>query len=171
MLPDRGTNFLSKLVEEVCTITSSYHPQIDGLVERFILTLCWSLSMYVAKNQKDWGNFIPLIICASNFDFRTINDSPFYCLYGREPRLPVDFIFLPPAADDLSTSGLDHQKRIVENVELTQNLARENIQCSQQKMKEYYDRNSSQPLFEIGQRVWVNYTPKDKGGSIRETVV
>ena len=30
-------------------------------------------------------------------------------------------------------------------------------------MKEYYDRNSSQPLFEIGQRVWV-YTPTTKKG-------
>ena len=63
------------------------------------------------------------------------------------------------AADYLSASVLDHRKRIVEKVELAQNLARENIQRSQQKMKEYYDRNTSQPLFEIGQRVCV-YTPK-----------
>ena len=48
-------------------------------------------------------------------------------------------------------------------MELAQNLARENIQRSQQKMKEYYDCNASQPLFEIGQRVWV-YTPKTKKG-------
>ena len=40
LLSDRGTNFLSKLVAEVCKIfqiqkvnTSSYHPQTDGLVE------------------------------------------------------------------------------------------------------------------------------------------
>ena len=44
---DRGTNFLSKLVAEVCNIfqiqkvnISSYHPQTDGLVERFNSTLC-----------------------------------------------------------------------------------------------------------------------------------
>ena len=42
LLSDRGTNFLSKLVAEVCKIfqiqkvnTSSYHPQTDVLVERF----------------------------------------------------------------------------------------------------------------------------------------
>ena len=66
--------------------------------------------------------------------------------------------------DSLSTSVLDHRKRVVEKIELAQNLARENIQRPQQKMKEYYDRNASQPLFEIGQRVWV-YTPKAKKGS------
>ena len=84
-------------------------------------------------------------------------------MHGREPRLPVDVKFLPPAADDLSTSALDHRKRVVEKVEFAQNLARENIRRSQQKMKEYYDRNACQPLFEIGQRVWV-YTPKTKKG-------
>ena len=92
-----------------------------------------------------------------------IGDSPFYFLYGREPRLPVDLKFLPPAADVLPNSVLDHRKRVVQKVELAQNLARENIQRSQQKMKEYYDRNASQPLFEIGQRVWV-YTLKTKKG-------
>ena len=40
-LSDRGTNFLSTIVAEVCKIfqiqkvnTSSYHPQTDGLVDR-----------------------------------------------------------------------------------------------------------------------------------------
>ena len=52
LLSDRGTNFLSTLVAEVCKIfqihkvnTSSYHPQTDGLVERFNSTLCQSLAM------------------------------------------------------------------------------------------------------------------------------
>ena len=49
---------------------------------------------------------------------------------------------------------------------MAQNLARESIQRSQQKMKEYYDRNVNQPLFEIGQRVWV-YTPKKKKGLLK----
>ena len=47
LLSDRGTNFLSTVIAEVCKIfqiqkvnTSSYHPQTDGLVERFNSTLC-----------------------------------------------------------------------------------------------------------------------------------
>ena len=120
--------------------------------------------MYVAKNQKVWDNFISLILFAHRTSIsEAIGDCPFYCLYGREPRLPVDVKFLPPAADELSTSVLDHRKRIVEKVELARNVARENIQRSQQKMEEYYYRNASQRLFEIGQHVWV-YTPKTKKG-------
>ena len=42
--------------------------------------------------------------------------------------------------DDLGTSVLEHRKRVVEKVELAQNLARENLQPAQQKMKDYYDQ-------------------------------
>ena len=98
-------------------------------------------------------------------------DSPFYVLYGREPRLPIarpiDVKYLPPAADDLSTSVLDYRKRTVENVELAQNLARENIQRPQQKMKDYYDQKTKQPVFEVGQRFWV-YTPRTRKGLFKK---
>ena len=171
LLSDRGTNFLSKVVAEVCKIfqiqkvnTSSYHPQTDGLVERFNSTLCQSLSMYVSKNQQDWDEFIPLVLFAHRTSvLDAIGDSPFYVLYGREPRLPIDVKYLPPAADDLSTSVLDYRKRIVEKVELAQNLARENLQRAQQKMKDYYDQKTKEPVFEVGQRVWV-YTPRTRKG-------
>ena len=75
--------------------------------------------MYVAKNQKDWDDFISLILFAHRTSIsEAIGDSLFYCLYAREPRLHADVRFLPPAADDLSTSVLDHRKRIVKKVEL-----------------------------------------------------
>ena len=160
LLSDRGTNCLSKVVPEVCKIfqiqkvnTSSYHPQTDGLVERFNSTLCQSLSMYVSKNQKDWDEFIPLILFAHRTSvLDAIGDSPFYVLYGREPRLPIDIKYLPPAADDLNTV-LDYRKRVVEKVELAQKLARENLQRAQQKMNGYYDQKTKEPVFEVGQRV------------------
>ena len=85
------------------------------------------MSKYVSKNQKDWDEFIPRILFAHRTSvLDAIGDSPFYVIYGREPRLPIDVKYLPPAADDLSTSVLDYQ-----------NLARQNIQRAQQKMKDY----------------------------------
>lgn len=47
--------------------------------------------------------------------------------------------------------------------EVSENIARENIQKAQQKMKTYYDKNSKEPDYIIGQKVWV-YTPKTKKG-------
>ena len=99
LLSDRGSNFLSRLVAEVCKIfqihkanTSSYHPQTDGLVERFNSTLCQSLSMCVAKYLKDWEGYVPLILFAHRTSVSdAIGDSPFYVLYGREPRKATCF--------------------------------------------------------------------------------
>ena len=89
--------------------------------------------MYVSKNQKDWDEFRPLVLFAHRTSvLDAIGDFPFYVLYGREPRLPID-VNLPPAPDDLSTSVLDYRKRVVEKVELAQNLARENLQRAQNK--------------------------------------
>ena len=120
--------------------------------------------MYVSKNQKDWDEFIPLILFAYKTSvLDATGDSPFYVFYGREPHLPIDVKYLRPAADDLSTSVLDYRKRVVEKVELAQNLARENLQHAQQKMKDYYDQKTKEPVFEVGQRVWV-YTPRTRKG-------
>eukprot|EP00795_Rhopilema_esculentum_P001289 gene1289-biopygen9980 len=54
LLSDRGSNFLAAVVKETCrlmntrrTHTTAYHPQTDGLVERFNGTLAEGLSMYL----------------------------------------------------------------------------------------------------------------------------
>lgn len=46
LLSDRGTNFLSKLIREVCLLvnTTAFHPQCDGLTERFNQTMVHTLS-------------------------------------------------------------------------------------------------------------------------------
>ena len=95
--------------------------------------------MYVSQNQKDWDLFIPAALLA----FRTspsesTGETPFYLLYGREPRLPMDVSLLPPV--DPASSIVEHRRRIVRQIEQAQTMARENIQRAQQKMKTYYDR-------------------------------
>ena len=72
--------------------------------------------------------------------------------------MPRDVKYLPPVAGDLGTSVLDYRKRVVEKVELAQNLQR-----AQQEMKDYYDQKAKEPVFEVGQRVWV-YTPRTRKG-------
>ena len=63
-------------------------------------------------------------------------ESPFFLLYGRQPRLPKDVSMLPPR--DISASIADHCARVVENIEVAQRIDKENIQCAQQRMKDYH---------------------------------
>lgn len=56
---DQGRQFISKLFMEMCKLlqieknrTTPYHPESDGMVERFMKTLCVMLSAYVEDNHK-----------------------------------------------------------------------------------------------------------------------
>ena len=66
LLTDRGTDFLSDLLKGINDYfgilklnTTPYHPQTDGLVERFNGTLTNMLASYVNSSQTDWDVQIP----------------------------------------------------------------------------------------------------------------
>ena len=169
LLSDRGKNFLSKLMLEICAIvntkkinTTAYRPQTDGLVERFNATLAQSLSMFVSDHQKDWDLFLHGILLAYRTSpSATTGDTPFYLLYGREPLLPPDVSLLPPTTLPATLSS--YRSSIVQNIALAQKLAIENTQKTQQHMKTTYDKNSKSTSFEVGQKVWV-FNPKRTTG-------
>lgn len=69
LLSDRGKAFLSQLLQEVCQVmgvkkvnTTAYHPQTDGLVERFNRTLTNMLDKRVERNGSDWDAHFPYVL-------------------------------------------------------------------------------------------------------------
>ena len=104
LLSDRGANFLSSLIQDVCKYldikkvnTSGYHPQTDGLVERFNSTLINMLSKCAEKNGKDWDKQLPYVLFAYRATIQeSTKESPFYLLYGRDPRLPSECALTVP---------------------------------------------------------------------------
>ena len=97
LLSDRGPNFLSDLMQEVCSLlgikkinTSGYHPQTDGLIERFNRTL-------ITKHGRDWDTRLPYLLFAYRVTVQeSTRESPFYLLYGRDPRLPTETALTQP---------------------------------------------------------------------------
>lgn len=68
---DQGRNFESSLFKEMCqllnihkTRTTPYHPQSDGMVERFNRTLLAMLSLFVEENQMNWDALLPYVMLA-----------------------------------------------------------------------------------------------------------
>ena len=68
---DQGRNFESKLMADVCglldikkTRTTAYHPQSDGMVERFNQTSEAQLSKFADHSQRDWDQHIPFLLMA-----------------------------------------------------------------------------------------------------------
>ncbi|KZR96321.1 Uncharacterized protein APZ42_009409 [Daphnia magna] len=61
--------------------TTAYHPQTDGLVERFNRTLCDMLACYVVDEPEKWDRYLPFVTFAYNTSKQaTLKDSPFYLL-------------------------------------------------------------------------------------------
>ena len=98
LLSDRGPNFLSSLVEKFCQLlgtskvnTSGYHPQCNGLVEKFNSTLINMLAKSVGKHGSDWDKDLPYVLFAYRVAVQdSTKSSPFYLLYGQHPRVPTD---------------------------------------------------------------------------------
>ena len=98
ILTDQGSNFQSQLLRELYRLlhvdairTSPYHPQTDGLVERFNQTLKAMLKRTASEEGKDWDKLIPFLL----FAYREVPQestgySPFELLYGRDVRGPLD---------------------------------------------------------------------------------
>ena len=102
LLSDRGPSFLSKLFLGVCSLlgtkkvnTSAYHPQTDGLVERFNRTLIDMLAKRVGVQERD--EQLPYVLFAYRSTLQTsTRESPFRLLYGRDPQLPSEIMLYPP---------------------------------------------------------------------------
>ena len=87
--------------------------------------------------------------------------SPFFLLYGREMRLPIDTLLQPK--DHLNQDCKIHLGRILQNLEVCRKLAGENIKAAQDKYKYQHDKRSQLPSFQPAQRVWLYCTKVPPG--------
>ena len=118
---DQGRQFESKLIESLCVLygikksrTTAHHPAGNGQCERFNKTLIRMLSMLPEKEKKRWPSHLSAVTEAyNNTPHCTTGTSPYYLMFGREPRLPVDDLFgdLTYKSDGPSSSVEDYVQR------------------------------------------------------------
>ncbi len=169
LLSDQGTNFLSKLVAEVCELfqtrkvnTTPYHPSTDGLVERFNRTLLAMLACFVSSHQRDWDRFVPLVLFAYRCSAQaSVGDSPFFLIYGRDPIVPIDVSLIsePRVYQEIE----DYRADISLALQEAWKLARQHLTQAQHRQKRYYDQTVRNYIFSVGDRVWL-HTPATKKG-------
>ena len=170
LLSDRGANFLSDIIAETCKVlgmkkinTSGYHPQTDGLVEKFNSTLINMLAKGVEGRAQDWDRILPYALFAYRSSVQdSTRETPFYLLYGRDPRLPTQTALDQPRTEYLVDMD-DYRTELVSNLSSAWKAANENVGIAQSKQKKYYDLHSKDPKYRVGDRVMV-YMPKDVSG-------
>ncbi|UYV62216.1 hypothetical protein LAZ67_1008247, partial [Cordylochernes scorpioides] len=169
MISDRGSQFTSNLVKEITKIcqiqhclTTSYHPQTNGLTERLNRTLINMISMYVNVDQRNWDEILPFITHAYNTTIQeTTKYSPFFLLYGREPVSILDDtnIFIEPDSEDYD----EYVSKLMEKIVRTRDIVKVNTEKSQAKMINYYNQKHRQTGYEPGDLVAL-WTPIRKPG-------
>ena len=168
LLSDLGSNFISELIRETCKLlgieriyTSPYHPQTDGLLEKFHSTLGKNLAMYVSRDHRDWDLVLRRVLYGYNTSICIDSKqySPFFLMFGREPYCPLDTIL--PTLHEVP----NNIKEYVLLLSHARETSKMNVTESQEKIKKKYDESSSYDPLEPGELVWIFFPEINVGGS------
>uniref|UniRef100_A0A3Q1GC55 Gypsy retrotransposon integrase-like protein 1 n=1 Tax=Acanthochromis polyacanthus TaxID=80966 RepID=A0A3Q1GC55_9TELE len=162
ILTDQGTNFLSNTLRQVYRLlgirgirTTPYHPQTDGLVERYNRTLKSMLKKFISSNAKDWDKWLPYLL----FAYREVPQastgfSPFELLYGRQVRGPLDVLQETwVGSQEKRTSVLTYVLQMREKMEQTTRLVKKHMEKAQRCQRTWYDQAARERSFSPGQQV------------------
>lgn len=143
-MSDQGREFCKQEIDrlEACTdfkhrVTRAYHPQSNGLDERFNQTFKTSL---VDENQINWDELIEDVL----FAYKTSRQAstkytPFFLMRGREARLPSDIHLSVSQENDAQNSDAqDIDKKVKQLIDMSEKAhisALSNIRNAQEKKK------------------------------------
>ena len=159
---DQGRDFESRIISELCkmggitkTRTTPYHPQ-GNPVERYNRTLLDMLGTLNDSQKSEWRKYVKPMTHAYNCRIsESTGYSPYYLMFGRHPRLPVDVLFgLDPDCCRIANptkyvSDLRHRLKYAFG------LAQKSVRKGQDKNKRLYDNRAHATALEEGDRVLV----------------
>ena len=123
--------------------TLPYRPQSNGMVERMNRVILQQLSCLIGDDISRWDDMLPLVMSAYRACVHNSTGvSPYYMVYGEEMRMPADIKY------GVDEHGLDFPCRVSYMEGIRKNLrraweyARQQLQLTAVRQKEYYDRHA-----------------------------
>ena len=163
LVSDQGKAFTGHVITHLCELygvqklrTSPYHTQTNGQVERMNQTIIRMIGKLEEDKKACWSEHLPELLMAYNATHSTvIGYSPYYLLFGRRPRIPVDYLF-PTLCDSphqtkMEVSVAAMQKRLKEAFAVARCLTSEEAA----KQCRYYDRKAGAVALQPGDIVMV----------------
>ena len=135
--------------------TTAYHPQTDGLIERFNKTLKTMVRKYATESGKEWDKLLPYLL----FAYREVPQSstefsPFELLYGRSVWGPLDVLRETWEAGEKSEeSVVSYVLAMQERLEKMTEHVKENLGKAQTQQKKWYDKQAQMRTFKSGDQV------------------
>ena len=168
---DQGRQFESDLIKHICKIlnvhktrTSPYHPQCDGLVERFNRTLLHMLATTTREHPFDWEDQIRKVCMAYNTSVQASTGyTPFFLMFGRQARLPIDLMYGTGSHSEMPVS--EYAAQLKQSLEDAYRLVRAKLAVSHERRQVQYDKRIHGKPFKEGDLVWLHSTVVPKGQS------
>lgn len=136
------------------TRTTAYHPQGDGLVERFNRTLLAMLATCAQQHPSTWETHLQKVCFAYNSsEHPSTGYSPFYLMFRREARLPVELMFGPSPTDDLPPPS--YAKELQSLLCSAYERVRNHLNVSHRHQKLLYDKRVHGKPYQTGDFVWL----------------
>ena len=163
LVSDQGKAFTGHIITHLCDLygvqklrTSPYHAQTNGQVERMNQTIIRMIGKLEEDKKACWSKHLPELLLAYNATCSAVTGySPYYLLFGRRSRIPVDYLF--PTLHDLphqtkmEVSVVAMQKRLKEAFAVARCLTSEEAA----KQCRYYDRKAGAVALQPGDVVMI----------------
>ena len=172
---DQGKEFennLFKQLEKLSGVghsrTTPYHPQGNGTVEHMNRTLLGMLRSLPETHKSHWKNHVVKLVHAYNCTRHdSTGYSPFFLLFGRSPRLPIDLAFNLKEKDE-PTSYPQYVAKWRMAMHEAYTKASTAAKINKQRGKKHYDSKVRSSVLEPGDRVLVhNLSPTGGPGKLR----
>ncbi|CAF2061710.1 unnamed protein product [Rotaria magnacalcarata] len=157
ILSDQGSHFQNQLMGNIKKLigynhiySTPYHPQTNGVVERFNATFVPQISKLQDTQNNNWDEFLQAVVFAYNTGaHKTTKFSPYELLYGRSPRLPI---YTRPTQFSFNKPN-DYFEQLKKTLRIYHQASIDNILQQQQVTKTWYDRHRLNPQLKIGNKV------------------
>ncbi|KAJ8353092.1 hypothetical protein AAFF_G00109880 [Aldrovandia affinis] len=156
-------NFQSELIAELLELagvgqsrTSPYHPMGNGGTERFNRTLGGMLRSLPPRSKHKWPQMIQTMTFTYNCtQHETTGFAPFYLMFGRVPRLPVDLLFRNVLRDDCVCDYNAYVKSLATDLQSAMLLAQRHSSVEQKHQSDQYNKKVKGLPLSVGDRVLV----------------
>lgn len=134
--------------------TTPYHPMGNGVVERYNRTLGNMIRALPVHSKARWPQMLQMLtFCYNCTEHETTGFAPFFLMFGRIPRLPVDVLFQHTVPSDAVVSHREFVSNLKRDLSEAARIACENSRTEQARQARNYNRKAKGSPLTVGDRV------------------